>query len=132
MPKQFTKPKTKISTIDFRKNFKSFGEMIDEFKRIHPEMQEIFNYDSYETTTEAIYDIFTYVSKDEHIPSLSNKYNISLTVSVNRVELKTNKFFSLKWDYKYDKNGNIVSDFTAVLTVFKGSHVPDEIKVMEN
>ena len=73
----------------------------------------------------------TYVSKDENIPSLNNKYNLSLNVSINRVELKTNKFFSFKWDYKYDKNGDIVSDFYAVLTLFKGNYVPNEIKDME-
>ena len=129
MPKQFTK--NKIATINFKKKFKSFAEIITEFKNIHPEMAIIFNYDEYNNVTEAIYDIMTYVSKDDNIPSLDNKYNLSLNVSINRVELKTNKFFSFKWDYKYDRNGDIVSDFYAVLTIFKGNYVPDEIKDME-
>lgn len=131
MPKQKQFTKTKIATINFRKKFKSLAEMIAEFKTIHPEMATIFNYDEYNNPSEAIYDILTYVSNDENIPSLNNKYNLSLNLSINRAELKTNKFFSFKWDYKYDRNGNIVSDFYAELTVFKGNYIPEEIKEME-
>lgn len=130
MPKQFNQ-NSRIVPINFRKKFSSLDEMISEFKEIHPEMGYIFNYDKYDNSvSDAIYDVITYFNQEENFPSLNKRYNPSLNVSINKLELKTNKFFSFKWEYKYNKEGYITSDFYATLTAFKGNYASDEIKDM--
>lgn len=126
------KPKTKARMIanSYEKEFESFEEMITELKSLHPEFNLIFtdheeNVDSYSTMA-MVSNYFA-----ENAPDVENRKNlpVSVTMSANRVVLKTAKFFSLEYSFKYDREGNI-SDLVATVTTFTKDVNPVELDEM--
>lgn len=102
----------------YMKKFDSFEQMIYAFKTLHPEMKNIFNYEQVAVNpTEACSDILSYVN--ENLPNIIEKNNIpvALTMSVNKLSLKTAKFFTLGWNFNFDKNG-FITDLEANISVF--------------
>ena len=122
------KPKAKMTITSYEKSFETFERMIEEFKTLHPEFPEIFNYEEVNINT-AIYDVLRYFN--EHIPNVQERINIPMNVSIsaNKLSMKTNKFFSFEWSFKYDKEGNI-SDIVAAITVFTKERNYEELDAM--
>ena len=136
MKKQYDKPRTpkakpKMTVTFYEKAFSSFLEMIEEFKKLHPEFSEIFNNnDDNEMYADwAASDVLDYYKRN--IPVIDQRKNLLMTVSIaaNKVSLKTNKFFSVEWSFKYDRNCNI-SDLVAVITTFTKDNNPEELNAM--
>ena len=131
------KPRTekeKIVITTYEKKFEDFFVMIDEMRALHPEIDEnIFAGQEVGSVTEALKLVTGYFN--ECVPDLSDKKNLncSLTVSANKVVLKTNKFFTIAWKYKYDRESNI-SDIVANITLFtrEGYKLYEDIANMVN
>lgn len=125
------KPKNTITT--YEKTFKSFNEMIKELRDLDENIAKILTTDSAaEQNTEAdqtycssrdVYEAFS-----EMFPDIANRNNIhtSLTISSNRVIIKTDKFFTFGWKFKYNRDLEIY-DITAVVTTFTRTGIKSEI-----
>lgn len=130
--KSKNKPKAKMITTMYEKAFDSFKDMIDEFRNIHPEFSQIFTYDDDEVKPEyAASDALNYFSKN--MPIIANRSNLPVSVSAcaNKVTLKTAKFFSVEWNFKYDKEGNI-TDLVAIITTFTRERNYEELDNLIN
>ena len=126
------KPKTKARMIanSYEKEFETFEEMITELKSLHPEFNLIFTdheekVDSY-TAMAMVSNYFA-----ENAPDVENRKNlpVSVTMSANRVVLKTAKFFSLEYSFKYDREG-VITDLVATVTTFTKDENPAELDEM--
>lgn len=120
------KPKTIINT--YEKKFESFNEMIDELRSLHSEISDnIFQYEI-NNTKDAMNDILRYYS--DNIPDITEKVNLhsSLTISANKVVLKTNKFFTIGWKFKYNKDGEI-SELVATVSTFTRENVENNVEL---
>ena len=116
--KSKTKDKPKMTVTMYEKAFESFTEMIDALRGIHPEFENIFIYDdSVVLPTDSAIDVMNYFAKN--FPNATERKNIPVTISIsaNKVSMKTSKFFSFEWSFKYDKEGNI-SDLVSIITTF--------------
>ena len=122
------KPRPKMTTTSYEKAFETFEGMIEELETLHPEFKEIFNGEEV-SITNAINEVLIYFN--DHIPDPQQKTNIPMNVSIsaNRLSLKTNKFFSFEWNFKYDKEGNI-SDIVATVTTFNRERNFEELDAM--
>lgn len=125
---QRPKTKTRMIANAYEKEFETFEEMIEELKSLHPTFVEIFE------ETEA--DSFSVMSSvlqyfAENAPDVLERNNlpVNISVSANRVALKTAKFFSFEYSFKYDKEGNI-SDLVATVTTFTKDENPAELDEM--
>ena len=128
-PNQNTqRPRSKMTTLSYEKAFETFEGMIDELKTLHPELAEIFKYEE-TNVAGAIYDVLRYFN--DHMPNVQQKANIPMSVSIsaNKLTLKTTKFFSFEWNFKYDKDGNI-SDIVATVTAFVRERNFEELDAM--
>ncbi len=126
------KPRTKAKMLanSYEKEFETFEEMIEEFKSLHPEFTEIFTInaedaDSFTTMS----NVLQYFANNAPDVVERNNLPVSITVSANRVALKTAKFFSFEFSYKYDKEGNI-TDLLATVTTFTREQNPAELDEM--
>lgn len=124
-----TNQKFKIEAINYEKSFEMFSDMIDELKTIHDEIDSIFQY-SQETINEATGDLLDYFNSNA--PDIINRTNLqtALSFSSNKASLKTNKFFAIKWRFKYDQNGFITNLVGGVTVFTRGNKDTDEIKDM--
>lgn len=126
------KPRTKVrmNATSYEKEFETFEEMIEELKSLHPELTEIF---TIETTDADSFNVMANVLQyfANNVPDVVERNNlpVSLNVSANRVLLKTAKFFSLEYSFKYDKEGKI-SDLLATVTTFTKDENPAELNDM--
>ena len=126
------KPRTKVrmNATSYEKEFETFEEMIEELKSLHPELTEIF---TIETTDADSFNVMANVLQyfANNVPDVVERNNlpVSLNVSANRVLLKTAKFFSLEYSFKYDKEGKI-SDLLATVTTFTRDENPAELNDM--
>ena len=123
------KPKARMTTTSFEKEFTSIADMVDEFKTLHPIFLDIFVHDHTDTPDQAAYDVVEYYLNN--VPNVTTRTNLplALTVSANKVSLKTMKFFSVEWSFNYDREGNI-SNLVATITVFtkeKNSEETDKL-----
>ena len=124
------KPKTKARMIanSYEKEFETFEEMIVELKSLHPEFNLIFG-DSSEDKVDS-YTAMAMVSNyfAENAPDVENRKNlpVSVTMSANRVVLKTAKYFSFEYSFKYDREGNI-TDLLVTVTTFTRDENPAEL-----
>lgn len=129
------RPRTKIKlkVTNYEKKFETFTDMIKELKTLHPEMNNIFTYDEENVyPKDAADDVLTYFSNNH--PDIIERTNLPVAISVssNKVSLKTNKFFSFKWQFKYDRNG-FASDIIANIFVYeKGDKISRETQDMLN
>jgi hypothetical protein len=124
------KAKSKMTITSFEKEFETFEDMIADFKTLHPEFANIFHHEVCTTANEAAYDVLDYYLSN--IPNVAERTNLplSVTVTANRVALKTCKFFSFDWNFTYDKEGNI-SNLVATISVFtKEKNTEDVDKLM--
>lgn len=122
--------KPKLIVTNFEKRFASFTEMINEFKTLHPEMTVIFDQNDEEVLPKyAAEDVLHYFTQNE--PDVIDRLNlpVSVSISANAVILKTAKFFSISWKFKYDREGN-VTDLTAMITTFGRERDSDELHSM--
>ena len=116
------KPRAKQQTsiLTFEREFEDLRDLIIGFKALHPEIESnIFPYNEDEIDPKnMIEDVLNYFTKN-CIPDIIQGSNLfcSINVSANRVTLKTNKFFTIGWNYKFDRNG-FVTDIKATVTVF--------------
>ena len=124
------KAKAKMTITSFEKEFESFGNMINEFKTLHPEFVNIFIHEETNTAEAAAYDVLEYYINN--VPNVVERTNLplSITVTANKVALKTCKFFSFEWSFTYDKEGTI-SNLVATISVFtKEKNTEDVDKLM--
>lgn len=108
----------KLMVTTYQKKFESFKQMVDEYKTLHPELRNIFLYDEENVyPTDAADDVLKYFT--DNYPDSVKGVNlpVSVSISANRVNLKTAKFFSIGWQFKYDRNGYI-TNIDAIITVF--------------
>ena len=126
------KPRTKarMTANSYEKEFDTFEEMITELKSLHPELAEIFVINPEDA------DSFMVMSNTlqyfaNNAPDVLERQNlpVSISISANRVVLKTAKFFTLEYSFKYDKEGNI-TDLLATITTFTREQNPDELNEM--
>lgn len=116
--KRPVKKQSNMKITTYEKSFESFTEMIDELKTLHPEMQNIFIYNDEEVNpVDSASDVLEYFSKNTPNIITGKNLPVSLSISANNILLKTAKYFSIKWKFKYDKDGNI-SDIYSNVTVF--------------
>ena len=89
------------------------------------------NAEEYNNPACLIDEVVRYISFN--VPNVSTRFNlpVSLNITANRVALKTSKFFSVEWSFKYDKEGNI-SDITSVIGTFTKERNPEELDAMIN
>lgn len=122
-----TKPRLKVTM--YEKAFETFSDMIFEFKNLHPEFLNIFTYADTDTSTDAANDVCEYFKTN--MPNITNRTNLPMAISVsaNKVSLKTNRFFSFEWSFKYDKEGN-VTNLSAIITTFTKERNSDELNNM--
>ena len=126
------KPRTKVRMLasSYEKEFETFEEMVREFKSLHPELNEIFainpeDADSFTTMS----SVLQYFANNAPDVIEANNLPVSITVSANRVMLKTAKFFSLEFSYRYNKEG-IITDLLATVTTFTKDQNPAELDEM--
>lgn len=107
-----------IIITDYSKNFNSFIEAINELRELDPEIKRILVTDSNidneeyreaDTTYAAAKDVYMYFTGI--FPDIVERTNLhtSLTISATRVTLKTNSFFTIGWNFKYDKENKITN-----------------------
>lgn len=114
------KPK-KLLTKNYTKKFETIEQMIIELSKLNTEFDDIF----YPCNSEVDYDITTVLNCienyfDDNRPDLKAGKNLPvfLSISANKAVLKTAKFFSFGWVFKYDRESGIISEITANVTVF--------------
>ena len=109
--------KQKLTVTIYQKVFNTIDEMIKEFRDLHPEFVNIFKYEENSYPDQVSNDVLLYFSNNH--PDIANRTNLaaSVNVSANKVSLKTNKYFSVEWSFKYDKEGNI-SNLVSTIGVF--------------
>ena len=131
MKKQYDKSKTKprMTASFYEKAFDSFNSMVDELRNLHPEFSHIFTYAETNTSLDAAADAVNYFKNN--MPNVATRENIptSISVNANRVLLKTNKFFSIEWSFKYDREGNI-TDLVATIATFTKDRNAEELETM--
>ena len=128
--KNKTKDRSKMTATMYEKAFNSFAEMVETLKNLHPEFKNIFIYDDEEVLPiNSAVDVFNYFA--QNMPNVTDKKNIpvSLSISANKVALKTSKFFSVEWNFKYDKDGK-TSDLVATITTFTRERNYEELDEM--
>lgn len=107
-----------IIITNYSKNFNSFIEAINELRELDPEIKRILVTDTYidneeyrevDTTYAAAKDVYMYFTSI--FPDIVERTNLhtSLTISATRVTLKTNSFFTIGWNFKYDKENRITN-----------------------
>lgn len=107
-----------IIITNYSKNFNSFIEAINELRELDPEIKRILVTDIYidneeyrevDTTYAAAKDVYMYFTSI--FPDIVERTNLhtSLTISATRVTLKTNSFFTIGWNFKYDKENRITN-----------------------
>lgn len=124
------KPKTKVrmNANSYEKEFETFEEMIEELKSLHPTFVEIFE----ETETDSfgiMSSVLQYFAVNAPDVIERNNLPVNISVSANRVVLKTAKFFSFEYSFKYDKEGNI-TDLLSTVTTFTRDENPAELDEM--
>lgn len=118
---------------NYEKEFDSFRDMVNGLVEVHPEIKNIFKYDDEEDVLPqyAAEDVTNYFLNN--IPDVINRVNlpVSISVSANRVSLKTNKFFAIGWKFEYDENG-FVTNLVARFSVFnRGKSSMELINILE-
>ena len=125
------KPKTKARMLakSYEKEFETFEDMIIELKSLHPEFTEIFVEDTEADAFGVMTRVLQYFAVN--VPDVLERNNlpVSLNMSANRALLKTAKFFSFEYSFKYDKEGHI-SDLLATVTTFTREQNPAELDEM--
>lgn len=120
----------KMTMTLYSKEFESFSSLIEELKSLHPEFAEIFTYEENSNhPTDAADDVLKYFLK--HNPNVVKRENLPMSVNVtaNRVALKTNKFFSIEWIFKYTREG-FITDLVATISTFTKEQNPEELDNM--
>ena len=129
--KKSNKPKSKMTVVSFEKEFASFDGMISEFKNLHPEFLNIFKHEETNTAGAAAYDVLEYYINN--IPNVIERTNLPLSIAVtaNKVTLKTCKFFTVEWEFRYDKEGNVTNP-VATISVFTREKNSEDIDKLMN
>lgn len=119
--------KPKFTLTIYQKSFKSIESMVKEFRELHPEFSNIFSYEETVIPSQMAHDALMYFANNN--PDITNRTNLPLAINVsaNKVSLKTNKFFSVEWSFKYDREGNI-SDLNASIGVFSREKNSNELE----
>lgn len=116
--KQVSK-KPKMTVTNYQMQFETLEDMVKSLVNLHPEMKNIFHLEDNERITprDLQDDALAYFTLNE--PNVVDGTNlpVSITVNANGVTLKTAKFFSVKWNFKYDKTG-FVQDIIATVSTF--------------
>lgn len=130
-----TKPfvKKRLDTTTYEKKFKSFDELVNELRDLHPEFSNIFRYaDDVVTPTNMLNDVANYFV--DNMPNLETRENlpVSINLNANKVTLKTNRFFIVKWQFRFDNETKEVTNINALITVLKPTKLPQELTDMIN
>ena len=132
-PNQKQRPqqrKTNLITTNYEMKFETLNDMVKTLVDLHPEMKNILNVNiinPMQLQTSALEYFLKYQ------PDVVNAVNlpVAITVNANSVSLKTAKFFSIKWNFKYDKSGFIDDVVTTITTFVKeGYKVNDSLLSM--
>lgn len=118
--------KAKLELTVYQKSFESVESMIKEFKELHPEFLNIFTYEENNNPTQIANDVLMYFNNNS--PDIENKLNLPVAISIssNKVSLKTNKYFSVGWSFKYDREANI-SELSSTIIVFAKDNNPEDL-----
>lgn len=112
--------KQSIKVTNYAKKYETLKDMVNDLVNLHPEMNNIFHLEDKETITpNYLHDeALAYFTSNE--PNVIDGKNlpVSISVSANGVTLKTAKFFTLRWFFKYDKDSGFVTDVTATISTF--------------
>lgn len=112
--------KSNVKVTIYTKNYETLEEMVNDLVNLHPEMNNIFHLEDEETITPRYLhdEALAYFASNE--PNVVDGINlpVSISVSANGVTLKTAKFFTLRWNFKYDRDSGFVTDVTATITTF--------------
>lgn len=128
--KSQTKDRPKMTVAFYEKAFESFVDMVKELKTLHPEFCEIFNNPEEEMNAEwAIFDALSYFNNNSPVINERKNLPVSINITSNKVALKTNKYFSIEWTFKYDKDANI-SNLVATIGTFTKLKNSDELNAM--
>lgn len=126
--KQTNKPKMTMTL--YSKEFESFSSLVEELKTLHPEFDNIFTYEENSNhPMDAADDILKYFLKNN--PNVIERTNLLMAVSVSatRATLKTNKFFTIEWSFKYTREG-FITDLVATISTFTKEQNPEELNDM--
>ena len=120
--------KSKLTVTNYQMKFETLEQMVCELVELHPEMKNIFHLEDNDRITPRYLqdEALEYFTLNE--PNVIDGINlpVAIIVNANGVTLKTAKYFSVKWNFKYDKTG-FVQDITATVSTF----IKDENKVSE-
>lgn len=112
--------KSNVKVTNYAKNYETLEDMVNDLVNLHPEMNNIFHLEDEETITpNYLHDeALAYFTSNE--PNVIDGKNlpVSIAVSANGVTLKTAKFFTLRWFFKYDKDSGFVTDVAVTITTF--------------
>ena len=125
MKQQNKKVPVKNIITTYEKKFDSFIKMIKELRSLDDGITEILCTDTTEVEEKANIDQTYCSARDAYdyfaniFPDIISHRNMhtSLTISSNRVTIKTDKYFTIGWKFKYDKDQNI-TDISAIVTTF--------------
>lgn len=124
------KKTTNTMTItSYEKTFNTLEDMVNDFITLHPELELIFRGsidDNGSTCPEfLIEDIMSYFADNQ--PSVSNgtKLPVSISISANKIYLKTDKYFSIQWKFNYNRNGEYSNIIANITTFTKESNHPN-------
>ena len=113
--------KPKMITTTFEKKFDSFKD---------PEFCVIFKYEEgNDSSANAAHDVLEYFGENFPNVEQGTKLPVSLSLTANRVNLKTDKFFSIGWMFKFNREG-VISDLTARITTFTKAKNDDLLMIM--
>lgn len=125
---QKPKAKVRMNLTSYEKEFETFEEMIEEFKSLHPTFEEIFQ-DTEADSFNVMSSVLQYFALNAPDVIEKNNIPVSINVSANRVALKTAKFFSFDYTFKYDREGHI-TDLVATVTTLTKDVNPVELDDM--
>lgn len=132
--KPVRREKHKMTILTYEKSFETLKDMVDALLPLHPVIdKEIFKY-NYTGPKDLLLDVLDYYTNN--VPDIVERKNLpsTLNISANKVTLKTNKFFTIGWDFKFDENG-FAMDIYATVTVVKreknNENIDNMIKLLE-
>lgn len=119
--------KSNVKVTNYAMRYETLEAMVNDLVTLHPEMKNIFHLEDGENITPRYLhdEALAYFASNEPNVAEGTNLPVSISVNANGVTLKTAKFFTLRWNFKYDRDSGLVTDVTAYITTF----IKDEKRV---